>query len=536
MNKVKKPLVGIGGEFDGTPYQSALYSRNGNTVTGPTMTDGKSYSDVVAYLNGYGSLDGHDLSSVMFANRPFGFTQISCGLTYQGRFFIRASHDFSLANTGTNAAASRAMFGFTGEETTNGSGPYILEALGDWKRGVFQLDASVGGLKIQTGSTGQSFSLLTYIGGSIHSGSGPTTVVAINFNFSNSVATGHEDFQVGGNLRGSNEDGDGDDTFEILGFQTDGSGNRIASLVQATLLQVGNSVSFEYLAPTTTSVKDIVPDFSRVQNLITWIRRRGFENDADDIYAGKTLEDAESMAGTASLAGIRYLLEADGRVSCNFGTNVLSLSSITNTGRSLLLRLGADGQEYGVAAGSGRFTMKNNFRAPCFLACQHGYVSLRRRVEGRDQFALLANGAIVSAGLEPIKGWDLVLRVVGPAHGYDKDLETHLREWWKHARRGLTLYPTWGDGDRLSTGGNDTRRHVDLRSIYQSSASGAERIHDLFQTAEADESASHFGKRVGGRLLLRRHTEDSQYRLEAYMNRIDVHQDITLLLLDDPTR
>ena len=132
----------------------------------------------------------------MFANRPFGFTQISCGLTYQGRFFIRASPDFCLANTGTNAAPSRAMIGFTGEETTNGSGPYILEALGDWKRGVFQLDASVGGLKIQTGSTGQSFSLLTYIGGSIHSGSGPTTVVAINFNFSNSVATGHEDFQL----------------------------------------------------------------------------------------------------------------------------------------------------------------------------------------------------------------------------------------------------------------------------------------------------------------------------------------------------
>ena len=293
MSKIKKPLIGIGGEFDGTPYQSSLYSRNGQTVTGPTMTDGKAYSDVIAYLNGYGSLNGHDLSSIMAANKPSGCTSLTCGLTYAGKFFIQASHTFSLASSGTTAAASRAMFGFTGAETVYGSGPYRIEALGDWHRGVFQLDASVGGLKIQTGSSGSStYDHLSYSGASYISGSGASTIISIGFSFTNSAATDYDDFDVGGTLIGSAEDGDGDDTFVIQGFRTDSSGNRIGALINATITEAGDSVEFSYNAPGhgTVTVTDIVPDFSRVQNLITFLRVRGSEGDADDIYSGKTLE------------------------------------------------------------------------------------------------------------------------------------------------------------------------------------------------------------------------------------------------------
>ena len=160
MSKIKKPLIGIGGEFDGTPYQSSLYSRNGQTVTGPTMTDGKAYSDGIAYLNGYGSLTGHDLGAIMNSNKPTGFTSITCGIDSENRFFVEASHTFSHATTGTNPSASRELFGFSGSETVTGSGPFRLTASNMWRRGVFQLDQSKGGFKIDTGGSVSYTSIL----------------------------------------------------------------------------------------------------------------------------------------------------------------------------------------------------------------------------------------------------------------------------------------------------------------------------------------------------------------------------------------
>ena len=138
---------------------------------------------------------------------------------------------------------------------------------------------------------------------------------------------------------------------------------------------------------------------------------------------------------------------------------------------------------------------------------------------------------MVSGGLAPIKGWRLIVRVTGPAHGYTADRERHLRNWWQYARRGLTLYPTFGDSENNGNGGNDTRRHVDLVGLY-----GTTNRHTLFQTVEADESANHFGKRVGGRLLVRRHPSDQQARREDYTFELDIHQDIMFRLLDDTSR
>ena len=267
----------------------------------------------------------------------------------------------------------------------------------------------------------------------------------------------------------------------------------------------------------------------RVQNLPTYLRVRGSVGDADDIYNGKCLEDWEHTAGNTSAS---LVLEEDGRVSINYPSNFSYDEVNTNSalGKSLLLRLGFDGTETETTTFGDNRQLRATNPAPCAMTSR-GYVELRRETLGRDDFSIMADGSVISAGLAPIKGWSLLIRVTGPAHGYSVNRERHLREWWKHARRGLTIYPTFGDPDNNGDGGNDTRRHVNIETIY-----GTADRHTLFQTVEADESAHHYGKRVGGRLLVRRHPADAQERRESYSGEIDMHQDIRLRLLDDPTR
>lgn len=280
---------------------------------------------------------------------------------------------------------------------------------------------------------------------------------------------------------------------------------------------------------TGTTVWDAIPTARRIQNLPTYLRVRGSVGDADDIYNGKCLEDWEHTAGNTSAS---LVLEEDGRVSINYPSSVAydDVQSNSTLGKALLLRLGFDGTETETTTfGDGR-QLKATNPAPCAMTSR-GYVELRRETLGRDDFSIMADGSVISAGLAPIKGWHLLIRVTGPAHGYSADRERHLRDWWKYARRGLTIYPTFGDPDNSGNGGNDTRRHVNIETIY-----GTADRHTLFQTVEADESAHHYGKRVGGRLLVRRHPADQQERRETYSGDIDMHQDIRLRLLDDPTR
>lgn len=274
---------------------------------------------------------------------------------------------------------------------------------------------------------------------------------------------------------------------------------------------------------------DAIPIARRVQNLPTYLRVRGSTGDADDVYSGKCLEDWEHTAGNTYMS---IVLEEDGRVSFNYPSAYPydNINANGATGESLLLRLGFDGTETEATTFGSYVQLRGTNPAPCVLTTR-GYVELRREVSGRDDYTIMADGSTVSGGLAPIKGWRVVVRVTGPAHGYSADRERHLREWWRYARRGLTLYPTFGDPDNDGNGGNDTRRHVDLVSLY-----GTSSRHTLFQTVEADESTNHFGKRVGGRLLVRRHPQDQQARREDYAYELDIHQDIMLRLSDDPAR
>ena len=87
------------------------------------------------------------------------------------------------------------------------------------------------------------------------------------------------------------------------------------------------------------------------------------------------------------------------------------------------------------------------------------------------------------------------------------------------------MYPQWGDMDQ-ARGSIEIRRHADAFISYLS-----ERYSNAV-TVEADDSSCHFGKRKGGRLLLRRAPEDNQTHIESYDMDIDIFQDLELQLMD----
>lgn len=518
-HKIKKPEIAILGEFDGTPYVGTLWTRNSNAVTGVVMTDSVPHFDIIAYLNGYGTRSGKDLKALVSASKPSGFTSLTCGIDSDNKFFLEGSHTFGLATTGTNPNASRDMFGFTGSETVTGSGPYRLTASGRWKRGVFQTDYdTVGGLKIAT--TGTATMTMSFESQDSGPASGQVTITFGNFSGGNI-----NDLQVGGTVEAVSSG----TSYTIAGFTTDSGGNRVGVIVTSgSPVDVGPAYQAVY---TTGVVTDVVPSNRRVQNLVTWLRLRSFESDADDNYSNLCLEDFEAVAGNTELT---YVLEEDGRVSVNYDssqTNYGTVSSIQTVGQSLFLRLGFDGTETETTTTTNHRQIRATNRAPCVLPTGRAYVELRREVTGRDDYTIMADGSTVASGLSPIRGWFILVRVFGPAHGYSTDQERHLRAWWSYARRGLTIYPSFGDPDNAGKGGNDTRRHVDLVGLY-----GTTGRHTLFQTVEAEESANHHGRRIGGRLLVRRHPTDQQARREQYSGDIDIHQEIRFRVLDDPSR
>ena len=315
------------------------------------------------------------------------------------------------------------------------------------------------------------------------------------------------------------------DSNEAFGFPAGGADGVLIGdkwTVTATsawkrgIFQISDPLNIESVGEAIT--RPVIGDFPRVQSLPTWIRERGAEGDSDDAWSGLTVEDADPQTEA------RWLVEVDGRVSVNyFEDDGFDLGSNLEFWRLI----GGTGEETPVAAVDGRKTLTTTHRAPCFLALDRPYVILRRVTEGRDSYVMMTDGGVVSAGLPPIQYWDLVVRVTGPAHGPSKDQERHLRNWWGHVRRKVTLYPQWGSLD-AAEGSIDVRRHRDELSVASSGR------YSTFSTIEADEDDSHYGKRRGGRLLLNRAPKDSQSRGEAYSGQLDTHQDIEMTLVDRP--
>lgn len=277
----------------------------------------------------------------------------------------------------------------------------------------------------------------------------------------------------------------------------------------------------------------------KVQSLTTWMRKRGVTSDADDQFATSCVENAANSGMVAANlpAKSRFIVEPDGRVTWCFpetGQKTTAAERFTTQdAQSFWSMLGGDLTEVRAVAGNyGSLTTARP--APSFLALPLGYVEMRRTTRLRDNFAMMADGSIVSAGLPPVQGWSMKLRVVGPTFGYDENQEEHLRRFWAHTRRGLTFYPQWGSGIDASTGAIEMRRHLDPSSVldvYGSNSPFAQRLH----TTEAGDASGFYGKRSGGRLLLRR-VDAGGTITESYPSKLDAFQDIEMKLTDDPSR
>lgn len=422
--RVRRHTPALLGEFDARPFAgSELFQFDGQPVMMPA--DAGVYSDIISFLNGYGSTPGHDLGSLIQTalRLELGDPAIVAGVTItpgdRVNVYVVGAPDFQLGASSLN------------------------EPLGFPAGGV--------------------------------SGYAPSHTAA-------------EPFQRG--------------TVEALGglvFDFQGVG-------QVTVPADGT------LAPS--------------QSVSALIRSRGSDvRDPEADLAGQALEDRFLTAAPA--AYVRARVDASGCVSIswNGGAGDLMISS-----SELWQRLGGTGMETAEDLGGGAYRLTTANPAPCVLALARGYVELRRMTKYRDRSAVMADGSIVSSGLSPLAGWNLTVRVTGPAFGYSASQETHLRGWWQYARRSLTFFPQWGDLDAPARGSIETRRHRDLLG------SGTQ-PNDPFYTTEADEASSHYARRKGGRLLVRRAPRDSSERAESYGDHaLDTVQDLEFRLLDDLSR
>lgn len=432
--------------FAGAQVMTKMEADNGNQASVTLPSTATTFWDMPAFLNGYGSRNGHTLQEHL--NIEWSAQGMPGTLQVQ---ILNSTDLIRITHTGARQirlkpGADNHLFGFDNNTTT--SYATHLDAPNPWRRGVFQWTQ---GLDIQIK-----------------------------------------------NLNGTN-------------------GNTVRVPQQ------------DYLV--------------RVQSLPTYMRNRSSLTDADNVWDHNSPIDHLGICLEERVQGnmnptvlFRALVESDGRVTFNFwggSPGMLDASAwfTSETERRFWTRLGGDMTETAVATQFSRYNLTTANPAPCILAVERGYVELRRKVRTRDDFAMMSDGSVVSAGLAPIRGWDMTLRVIGPAYGYDASLEQHLRDWWQYSRRSLTLYPQWGDKD-YTLGACDLRRDVKPQTLV--AVSGSKDFFDTFRTPEAHHSTAHYAKRKGGRLHLRRTEADE--RIEKYSTDLDCYQDIQLKLQDDPTR
>ena len=271
---------------------------------------------------------------------------------------------------------------------------------------------------------------------------------------------------------------------------------------------------------TIASTSYTVPSEQRIttrQSLPVWLSVR---------TGTATLEDAMGAGSTA-------YIDATGRVNIEMfqGRAFQNVSDWSADGKKLWARLGGVGTE-AIETLTNRQRLQAVHPCPGFLAFDRQLVELRRVTTGRDDRVVLANGGMASAGLPPLLGWEMTFRAGGPALGFAASREKALRDFFFYSRDKITFFPMWGDLD-TTRGAIETRKHIDQETAY-STLSPA---YSETQTIEAGIEASHYHKRKGGRLFLRRAPDDSQRRVEDYSGRaLDVFQDVKFKFLDDPTR
>jgi hypothetical protein len=305
---------------------------------------------------------------------------------------------------------------------------------------------------------------------------------------------------------------------------------------QRGVFELSGGLSIQGQGHSTVTVPAFV-NRCRVQSLPIWLSARNSSSEPDDVWHNRTLDDvitATLAVGNPPIVNnMTMLVEPSGKVSIDY--DAASAWSFNSGAAAFWQLLGFDGREVGVAhqGNAARRTMTSNNRCRTLLASDTSYVSLRRFTEHRDKALVMADGSLVTSGLEPMQGWDLTLRAHGPARGYSEDQERHLRHFLRYARRRFSFYPQWGDMDNPNIGSIETRRHVN----YADTFGGTAAIYGAYSTAEADVAESHWSKRKGGKLQLRRHPRDNDKRGETYGGGIlDAYQDLSFKLYDDSTR
>ena len=531
---IKKPRPALLTSFDSQAFAGALWQWStpygmSNTTIVP-LDNGELYPDLIAFLNGYGTRSGYDLGSILDDNKG-SLSSLTCGIDENDKFFLRTNvENFGFSIQIYNTGDHREDFGFTGhEQTTQDGSAYRLTATNAWKRGLFSVDSS----QYMSGNDKKGLVVTTWtneytVSNGYHDGGNPTGQ-RLYFGASDMPAA------TFASLTSNHVVKDSDDQWFRVSGGYDYTAYPGLNYYLLLMVPIGHTnYSTSQLFWNDGTQFDCLPDVEvRKQSLITWIRKRGAMSDLDDKYSGKCLEDFEHEAGNE---GATWLVQPDGRVAAHgqyshIVTNGL-FYQVTDNGKALLKELGftehaAENLTHYIGANGDIPTAVGEFPASSVLTSDTGYVELRRETTFRDDLSIMADGTVISSGLEPLRGWALTIRISGPALGFDKDREKLVREWFSRFEGGVTFYPTFGDALR-EEGGIDPRRHRALEDLSLTAFK-----FTRFYTAEAELSPAHHGKRVGGRLILRRDPQDSQDRLEMYETALELFQDITIKFLDD---
>lgn len=245
-----------------------------------------------------------------------------------------------------------------------------------------------------------------------------------------------------------------------------------------------------------------------VQSLPTWIRVRGSESDADDVWDGLTLEDAE---GT-SAGDPTWLVGPDGRVVCTYDSGD---SDIDWLDAPAMRELGFDGSEV-AASDNGRKYVTATYYAPSFLAPSRPLSECTPIVEDGTEVQRMLDGTHAVSLVGPWTSYRVGMRVDGLV-GSTQQLDEHLPRFLRALRPGrwATLYPQWGDTGSPTRGSIDVRRHRDAWDAltYTSTVAG----YSAAYTIENQARVAPF--RCGGRLLLQRASNDEATRALDYGGR-----------------
>jgi hypothetical protein len=263
-----------------------------------------------------------------------------------------------------------------------------------------------------------------------------------------------------------------------------------------------------------------------VQSLPTWIRVRGSESDADDVWDGLTLEDAEgSSAGDPT-----WLVGPDGRVVCTYDSGDSDIDWLSD---AAMRELGFDGSEV-AASSNGRKYVTATHHAPSFLAPSRPLSECTPIVEDGAEVQRMLDGTHAVSLIGPWTSYRVGMRVDGLV-GSTQKLDPHLRRFLAACRPGrwVTLYPQWGDTAAPTRGSIDPRRHRDEWDVlsYSSTVPGYSNAYTMEHHARV---ASY---RCGGRLLLQRAKGDSADRTLDYGGReMAQYRDLVMTLAVDVGR